>query len=95
MPSDTTYTNLRQNLASILDKVSNDRDVVIVRRRQAKDVALVAADELTSLLETAHLLRSPRNAERLLGSLSRAKQSTGKPKSPAKLRREFLPEKGL
>jgi antitoxin YefM len=37
-------------------------------------VALVAADELSSLLETAHLLRSPANAERLLRALSRARQ---------------------
>ena len=44
----------------------------MVRRRQGGDVALVAADELESLLETAHLLRSPRNAERLLQALHRS-----------------------
>jgi antitoxin YefM len=40
-----------------------DREVVLVRRRKGGDVALVAADELAGLLETAHLLRSPANAE--------------------------------
>jgi antitoxin YefM len=47
--------------------------VVLVRRRNGGDVALVAADELEGLLETAHLLRSPRNAARLLSALERAR----------------------
>ncbi|MCP9818173.1 hypothetical protein KBZ18_01540 [Synechococcus sp. Cruz-9H2] len=44
-----------------------------MRRRKGGDLALVAADELEGLLETAHLLRSPRNAERLLSALERAR----------------------
>ena len=63
MPVDTTYTSLRENLAAVLDRVTDDQEVVIVRRRGAKDVALIPADELTSLMETAHLLRSPRQRE--------------------------------
>src|ERR1019366_7271587 len=62
MPVETTYTSLRERLASVLDQVANDHEVVIVRRRGAKDVALIPADELAGLLETAHLLRSPKNA---------------------------------
>src|SRR5664280_3400073 len=69
MPVETTYTSLRERLASVLDQVANDHDVVIVRRRNAKDVALVPAEELTSLLETAHLLRFPKNAQRLLAEV--------------------------
>jgi antitoxin YefM len=80
MPVETTYTSLRERLASVLDQVANDREVVIVHRRGAKDVALVPAEELTSLMETAHLLRSPRNAERLLTALLRATQRKGKRK---------------
>ncbi|MFI5091017.1 MAG: type II toxin-antitoxin system Phd/YefM family antitoxin [Terriglobales bacterium] len=71
-PVGTTYSRLRQRLASVLDQVANDQGVVIVRRRGAKDVALVPAEELTSLMETAHLLRSPRNAQRLLAAIERA-----------------------
>ena len=67
MPVDTTYTSLRENLAAVLDRVADDQEVVIVRRRGAKDVALIPADELASLMETAYLLRSPANAKRLLG----------------------------
>jgi len=89
MPIETTYTSLRERLASVLDQVSNDQEVVIVRRRGAKDVALVPADELASLMETAYLLRSPRNAKRLLTALRRAKQGKLKPEPVEKLRREI------
>ncbi len=89
MPIETTYTSLRERLASVLDQVSNDQEVVIVRRRGAKDVALVPADELASLMETAYLLRSPANAKRLLAALRRAKQGKGNPEPVEKLRREM------
>ena len=89
MPVETTYTNLRQRLAAVLDQVANDQEVVIVRRRHAKDVALVPAEELNSLLETAHLLRSPKNAQRLLTALQRAVRGKGEPESLDKLRREM------
>jgi len=89
MAVETTYTGLRERLAAVLDQVANDQEVVIVRRRGAKDVALVPADELASLMETAYLLRSPRNAKRLLAALRRAKQGKGKPESVEKLRREM------
>lgn len=89
MPVETTYTNLRERLAAVLDQVANDQEVVIVRRRGAKDVALVPAEELSSLMETAHLLRSPRNAQRLLASLRQAAQRKGRPESVDKLRQEM------
>jgi antitoxin YefM len=79
MAIDTTYTRLRENLASVLDQVSEDREVVIVRRRGAQDVALIPADELSGLMETAHLLRSPENAKRLLTALQRTERKKGKP----------------
>jgi antitoxin YefM len=87
--TETTYTNLRQSLASILDRVANDREVVIVRRRGEKTVAMVPADELMGLMETAHLLRSPKNTRRLLTALRRAVGRKGKPESIEKLRREM------
>jgi len=65
MATETTYTALREKLASYLNQVTDDREVLIVRRRGARDVAIVPADELAGLIETAHLLRSPKNAQRL------------------------------
>ena len=66
-----------------------DREIVIVRRKGAKDVALVPASELAGLLETAHLLRSPRNARRLLTALRRAELGKTKPTTVDRLRREI------
>ena len=66
---ETTYSQARQSLKALMDCAVNNREVVIVRRRNGGDVALIAADELNGLLETAHLLRSPRNAARLLEAL--------------------------
>jgi antitoxin YefM len=74
-----TYTNARKNLASLLDRVTNDHEVVIIQRRGSEDVAIIAADELASLTETAYLLRSPQNAERLLSALGRALKNEGTP----------------
>ncbi|MEP6920533.1 MAG: type II toxin-antitoxin system Phd/YefM family antitoxin [bacterium] len=85
----TTYTAARANLATLCDKVVENREVIIINRRKAEDVALVAANELSSLLETAHLLRSPKNARRLLTALNRAKGKGGKTQSVEKLRREM------
>lgn len=87
---ETTYTNLRQSLASVLDRVANDHEVVIVRRRGDKTVAMVPADELAGLIEIAHLLRSPKNARRLLTALRRATARKGKPEPLDKFRREIV-----
>jgi antitoxin YefM len=89
MAVETTYTQLREQLASVLDRVVEDQEVVVVRRRGAKDVALVPAAEWSSLMETAHLLRSPKNAQRLIRALRRAERREGKPESLDKLRHEM------
>lgn len=77
MAVETTYTALRAGLAGFLDQVTNDREVVFVRRRGARDVAMVPADELAGLMETAHLLRSPKNAERLYEAIRELEQGQG------------------
>lgn len=58
-----TYTQARATLASLLEKVINNRDIAIIQRRGKEDVARIPADELESLMETAYLLRSPANTE--------------------------------
>ncbi len=89
MTIQTTYTQLRANLASYLDRIVADREVVIVHRREGEDVALIAADELASLQETAYLLRSPANARRLLDAYARAEAGEGQPQSLESLRRDL------
>ena len=89
MAHKTTYSAARSNFAKLCDKAVDDREVVIISRRNSPDVALVSASELASILETAHLLRSPRNARRLISAIERAKKNRGKKESLDKLRREM------
>jgi antitoxin YefM len=88
MTIQTSYSQARATLAKLLDEVTHNREVVIIRRRGEEDVALVSAQELTALLETAYLLRSPKNAERLLGALGRALKEDGTPATMEHLRQE-------
>ncbi len=85
----TSYTQARANLAKLLDRVILDRETVIIERRGAKEVALISAEELAGLEETACLLRSPKNAERLLAALTRALGRTVEPSRLEDLRREL------
>ncbi len=86
--TETTYTKLRETLSTVLDQVVNDRETVIVRRRDGRDVALITASELRGLEETAHLLRSPKNAARLFKALRKAQKGIQKGASAKKLREE-------
>ncbi|HEX9922894.1 MAG TPA: type II toxin-antitoxin system prevent-host-death family antitoxin [Anaerolineae bacterium] len=88
MTIQTTYTQARSNLAKLLDQVTNEHEIVIVTRRKGEDVAMIAADELAGLLETAHLLRAPANARRLLTALSRVPEQIIPPQTIADLRQE-------
>ena len=62
---ETSYSHARANLASILDEVVDQQQIFVIKRRNGKNVALIAEDELSSLLESVYLLRSPENARRL------------------------------
>lgn len=89
MSNQTTFTEAYANLAELCNQVVADRDVVIITRQDGESVALIAAEELDSLMETAYLLRSPQNATRLLTALQRAKARTLKPQSINELRQEL------
>lgn len=89
MAIQTTYNKARDNFDSLLDQVTADREIVIINRRGSEGVAMVAASELSSLLETAHLLRSPKNAQRLLKALHRAQARTLNPQPLDEFRREI------
>ena len=88
MTIETTYSQAREQLKTLMDRAVNDREVIVVRRRSGGDVAMIAADELESLVETAHLLRSGKNAERLLSALSRARSDSVKPTNLAELQKQ-------
>lgn len=88
MTIETTYSQARKQLKTLMDRAVDDREVIVVRRRSGDAVAMIAADELESLMETAHLLRSTKNAERLLTALNRARTSDLKPTTLAKLKKD-------
>ena len=92
MPIRITYTEARNTLATLLDEVAENQEVVIITRRGARDVAMISAEELSSLTETAHLLRSPQNARRLLNALNRALVGTGKQPTRGRAMRKGLPD---
>lgn len=89
MAIDVSYTGARANLAKLWDEAVASREPIIIRRRGKEDMALIPAEELSGLMETAHLLRSPRNAERLLSALARARAGEGAPTTIQALKEEL------
>jgi len=85
----TSYSHARENLASLWDEVEDSREAAVIQRRGHEDMALIPADELSGLRETAYLLRSPRNAARLLTALAHARRGRGRATELAALRREL------
>ena len=77
MATRTSYSHAREHMASLWDEVEDSREAAVIHRRGHEDMALIPADELSSLRETAYLLRSPANAVRLLAALTRARRGRG------------------
>ena len=86
--STVTYTEARENLASIWDKTVSSREPVVISRRGAESVVMLPLEEWEGVTETAHLLRSPTNARRLLAALLRAEKGEGKAMTRADLAEE-------
>ena len=75
----TSYSDLRRNLAAMIDSVNADHEPVIITRDRGKPAAvLMSVEDFASYEETRHLLRSPRNAERLLEATQGLDQGEGK-----------------
>jgi antitoxin YefM len=89
LSKETTYSQARMNLASILDQVCDESQVMVIKRRNQKNVALIAEDELSSLLECVYLLRSPENAKRLFRALEWAETQDSTPQTLAELKEEL------
>lgn len=86
---ETTYSQARANLAKLLDLVCEERQIVVIKRRNNKNVALIAEDELSSLLESVYLLRSPENAKRLFRAIEWANSQVGEPQTIEELKAEL------
>jgi antitoxin YefM len=94
MVTKTTYSNARQSFRALWDEVISTREPIFITRRGVENVALISADELNSVMETIHLLRSPENARRLLTALNRAYEDSVQPSSLDELKRELGVEQG-
>ena len=79
-----TYTEARENLAKTIQRVCRDHDPVIITRKREDSVVMISQEDYDSLAETAYLLKSPKNARRLLASLGELEEGKGQ-------KRQLLP----
>ncbi len=73
-----TYTAARENLASTMDKVCDDREPVIITRNRDQAVVMISLEDYKAMEETTYLTRSPANARRLLASIRQLEKGQGK-----------------
>ena len=77
MPEAITYSDARQNLAATMDRVCDAHEPIIITRQKSMSVVMMSLDDYSGIMETAHLLRSPANAQRLreaLGAMEHVEQ---------------------
>ena len=72
-----TYSTLRANLASTMDRVCDDHEVLIITRNGDQGVVMLSLEDYTTLEETAYLLRTPTNAKRLLSAATQLNADQG------------------
>ncbi len=72
-----SYTTARQNLAKTMDRVCNDHETVIITRNGQSSVVMMSLEDFKALEETAYLLRSPKNAQRLLDAITQLEAGNG------------------
>lgn len=73
----STYTELRQNLAHMLDSVSEDHDPIVITRGSAKSAVLLSLEDYNSFMETMYLMGSTANATRLNDAISSLQSGNG------------------
>lgn len=76
----TTYSDLRKNLKQNLDRVNEDHDELIIAGKGKKDVVILSLEDYNSIKETAYLLSSVKNADRLMKSIKELASGKGKVK---------------
>ncbi|HEY0930733.1 MAG TPA: type II toxin-antitoxin system prevent-host-death family antitoxin [Gemmatimonas sp.] len=79
-----TYSAARAKLADTMDRVCEDHEPVIITRGGEQAVVMMSLDDYKALEETSYLLRSPRNAQRLLESIAALESGKGKARKLAK-----------
>ena len=72
-----TYSAAREQFAKTMDDVVNDSDPVIITRNRNQSVVMISLEDYEALEETAYLLRSPKNAVRLIESIKELNDGKG------------------
>lgn len=80
MSSIMTFSDARSNLKALLDQVTDDADVAIITRRGAENSVVMSQSYYDSLIETVHLLKSPKNAAHLAASIEQYRAGRAKPR---------------
>lgn len=73
-----SYSSLRNNLASTLDKVNEDHVSILITRQKGKPAVIMSLEDFKSYEETAYLMSSPKNAERLSQSIAEVEAGKSK-----------------
>ena len=73
-----TYSTARAKLADTMDRVCDHHEAIIIRRSGQQAVVMMSLDDFKALEETSYLLRSPKNARRLLDSIASLERGNGK-----------------
>jgi antitoxin YefM len=72
-----TYTHARSHLAQMMEQVCDDHAPVIITRKNQRSVVMISLEDYQALEETAYLLRSPKNARRLLEAIAELEAGGG------------------
>ena len=78
-----TYGTARAKLADTMDRVCDDHEPIIITRNGEQAVVMMSLEDFKALEETSYLLRSPKNAKRLLESIASLESGKGKARSLA------------
>ena len=73
-----TYSQARENFAKTITSVCEDHSPVIITKKGTEAVVMISLEDYEAMEETTYLLRSPKNAKRLLESIDQLEQGKGK-----------------
>lgn len=62
------YTNLRDNMKSYMDKVTDDYETMIVTRKDKKNVVMLSEESYNNLMENIHVMGNKSNYDWLMES---------------------------
>ncbi len=72
-----SYTAVRRNLAQTMEQICDDHNPVIITRKSKDSVIMISVEDYEAMQETAYLLQSPANAQRLLKSIEQLDSGNG------------------